>query len=158
VSHSSLPVGDERLQELANITCAYLLRVDTESEPDDVATSSAFLKLRFKRVRGGDSLVQFLEDTHVRKKKKVASKYGGKGGKCAHCGGAHAASACWDKFPNLRPVRYGGSAPNTPHSGAGYVPSAFVCVLVCFFLCFFLCFVLCAFCVSLPLFSGDLFI
>jgi hypothetical protein len=121
VSDYSLPIGDERLQELGNVTCAYLLRVDAESEPEDVATSTSFIKLRFKRVRGGDALVQFLEDTHVVKKKRVVGKYGGGkgGGKCPHCGGAHAAHACWDKFPNLRPARFGGNAPNNPGPGAG---------------------------------------
>jgi hypothetical protein len=41
-----LPQRGHGRTKLANIMCAYLLRVDAETEPDDVATSSAFLKLR----------------------------------------------------------------------------------------------------------------
>lgn len=112
-------IGDDRYQDVGNILCSYLKRVDAEPDPEDVSASSAFLKLKLKRLRSGENLVQHLEDTHIAKRKKAARSSKSKT-LCVHCGGGHGSSNCWDKFPELRPQRYGGVAGlRRPAPGAG---------------------------------------
>jgi hypothetical protein len=105
--------------ELCTIGKDYVRRVDVD-EPDDVRASGEMLMTKVRRVPDGPRLARFIEDTYIHKKKKLTGKFSGKGGTgCRWCGARHADNACWDKFPHLRPQRYGGNAPNAPGPGAG---------------------------------------
>jgi hypothetical protein len=105
-------------------------------DAEDVLSHVGFVKNRLKRLPQGDLLVRHLEDVHVLKKRRSAKPVAdaSKKKKCPHCHGSHSANACWDKFPNLRPQRFGGPAANAA-PGAGYFCFPFFCVDTLFRIC-----------------------